>query len=142
MQAQPRIKTLFKKKSKRSYKIKISKDLIVNDKIIPIQEVPKDILVGWIAHELGHVMDYLEKSAFQMIGFGFRYLTSKSFVMDAERQADVYAINHGCADQIIKTKNYILNGEGVSAKYKERMNQYYISPEEVKVIEEELETLY
>ncbi|MEX2336907.1 MAG: hypothetical protein WD555_06520 [Fulvivirga sp.] len=142
MQAQPRIKTLFKKKSRRTYKIKISKHLNLGEKIKPIEDIPTDILVGWIAHELGHIMDYLDRSSFQMIGFGFRYLTSKSFVMNAERQADVYAINHGFADQIIKTKNYILNGEeDLSAKYRQRIDLYYISPEEVRIIEEKMESV-
>lgn len=141
MQAQPRVKTLFKSKFKRTYKIKISRYLAVNDSTMGIEHVPADILVGWIAHELGHIMDYLERSSFQMIGFGIKYLTSRPFLMAAERKADTFAIQHGLADEIVKTKKYILNRPGLPKEYKERINRLYISPEEVRHIEEELESI-
>ncbi len=140
MQAQPRIRTLFKKKDTRTYKIKISRELQLGETSKPIEEVPHEILVGWIAHELGHVMDYLDRSSFQMIGFGFNYITSKSFLMNAEYEADKHAISHGCADLIIKTKNFILNNQHLSDDYKARINRLYISPEEVRSIEKELDS--
>jgi len=138
MQAQPRIKTLFKNRYARTYKIKISRALTLGNLHKPIQEVPHDILVGWIAHELGHVMDYLDRSAFQMIGFGFNYVMSKKYLMHAERQADRYAIAHGLANKIIKTKNYILHNEKLSKEYRARIDRLYISPDEVRHIEEEM----
>ncbi|MTI22400.1 hypothetical protein E1176_15315 [Fulvivirga sp. RKSG066] len=140
MQAQPRVRTLFKKKVARTYKIKISKFLKLGDQIKPIEEVPHDILVGWLAHELGHVMDYVDRSSFQMIGFGFNYLTSRAFLKNAELEADRYAISHGCADLIIKTKKYILNHEHLPEDYKARIDDLYLSPEEVRLMEEELNT--
>lgn len=138
MQAQPRVKTLFKNRVKRTYKIKISKALELGDMITPIEDVPHDILVGWFVHELGHVMDYLDRSSFQMIGFGFNYITSKAFIRNAEYEADKHAIAHGCADLIIKTKNFILNHDHLSDDYKQRINNLYLSPDEVRGIEEEL----
>lgn len=140
MQAQPRVRTLFKGKKTRTYKIKISRELQLGDISKPIEEVPHEILVGWIAHELGHIMDYLDRSSFQMIGFGFNYITSKSFLMNAEYEADKHAIAHGCADLIIETKNYILNHEHLSDDYKARIDRLYISPEEVRSIEAELDS--
>lgn len=139
MQAQPRIRTLFKNRLKRTYKIKISRHLVLNDTIKAIENVPGDIIVGWIAHELGHIMDYLDKSAFHMIGFGFRYVTSKPFLKEAERKADVFAIRHGLADEIIETKKFILYKEDLTDAYKEKIDRLYISPEEVEAIQEELE---
>ncbi|GAA0893305.1 hypothetical protein GCM10009122_29840 [Fulvivirga kasyanovii] len=141
MQAQPRVKTLFKRKYKRIYKVKISRYLTLNDSTMGIEHVPHEILVGWIAHELGHIMDYIDRSSFQMIGFGFKYLTSRHFLMQAERQADTYAIMHGLADEIVKTKKFILNREDLPKEYKDRINRLYISPEEVRHIEEEMESI-
>lgn len=138
MQAQPRIKTLFKNRVKRTYKIKISRALELGNIIKPIEDVPHEILVGWFVHELGHVMDYLDRSSFQMIGFGFNYITSESFLRNAEYEADKHAIEHGCADFIIQTKKFILNHEHLSDDYKQRINNLYLSPEEVRGIEEEL----
>ena len=140
MQAQPRVRTLFKGKKTRTYKIKISRELQLGNMTKPIEEVPHEILVGWIAHELGHVMDYLDRSSFQMIGFGLNYITSKSFLMNSEYEADKHAISHGCANLIIKTKNYILNHDHLSDDYKARIDQFYLSPEEVRSIEAELDS--
>lgn len=138
MQAQPRGRTLFKGKANRSYKVKMSRYLATGDSVISIEDVPNDILIGWIAHELGHIMDYRDRSAIRMIGFGIRYLTSNAFVKDSERRADIYAIQHGFADNIIKTKKYILEREDFPETYKERIIRFYISPEEVTALEEEL----
>jgi len=140
MQAQPRVKTLFKKKELRTYKIKISRYLTLGDETKPIEEVPHEILVGWIAHELGHVMDYLDRSSFQMIGFGFNYITSKAFLRNAEYEADKFAVEHGCADLIIRTKSFILNHKKLSDDYKDRIDRLYMSPEEVRLLEEEMTT--
>ncbi|ELR70507.1 hypothetical protein C900_03666 [Fulvivirga imtechensis AK7] len=140
MQAQPRVRTLFKNRLKRTYKIKISRNLVLNDTIKAIENVPTEIIVGWIAHELGHIMDYLDRSAFQMIGFGFRYVTSKPFLRKAERKADVYAIRHGLADEIIETKKFILYQEDLTDAYKEKIDRLYISPEEVEAIQAEIES--
>lgn len=139
MQAQPRVRTLFKNRLKRTYKIKISRHLILNDTTKAIEDIPKEIIVGWIAHELGHIMDYLDRSSFDMIGFGFKYLTSRPFLKRAERKADIYAIRHGLADEIIKTKNFILHKEDLTEAYKQKINRLYISPEEVEAIQQEME---
>lgn len=138
MQAQPRVKTLFKNKEKRSYKIKISRFIRFGNVAIPIEKVPHDILVGWVAHELGHVMDYLDRSSFQMIGFGINYVCSKKFLREAEKRADQQAIFHGLADYIIKTKKYILNHKHLSDEYKAKIDEYYLSPSEVRSIESSL----
>ncbi|MDX1628976.1 MAG: hypothetical protein R3345_09780 [Fulvivirga sp.] len=140
MQAQPRVRTLLKKKEERTYKIKISRQLTMGDVSIPIEKVPHEILVGWIGHELGHIMDYVNRSAVQMVGFGINYMTSRKFLRNAELMADRYAIAHGLADHIIKTKNYILNHEHLSEDYKTRIDELYLSPEEVRLIESELNT--
>ena len=141
MQAQPRVKSIFNDKSSRIYKIKISRYIQLKEGLINIEDVPEDILVGWIAHELGHVMDYLDRSSIQMLGFGIRYLTSKPFLKLAERNADSYAITHGLADHIVKTKNYILHNANMPNDYKDRIDELYLSPEEVRTIQQEINSI-
>src|SRR5690606_27338137 len=63
MQAQPKIGSLlFGNKENRSYRIKISRYLELMDERVPIEELPQQVLLGWIGHELGHVKDYLDRS--------------------------------------------------------------------------------
>ncbi|UII28465.1 hypothetical protein LVD15_08545 [Fulvivirga maritima] len=140
MQAQPRIRTLFRSKYNRVYKIKMQKMISLNDSLKSISTLPDDIIVGWVAHELGHIVDYLNRSSVQMVGFGMRYFTSRRYLRRAERRADTYAIKHGFADYLIKTKKYILMRDDLPEDYRARIDNLYISPEEVHDIEQSVGT--
>lgn len=130
MQAQPKIKSIFKKKSSRKYIIKISKELKLVHDNQDISTLPCEVLVGWIAHELGHVMDYKDRSSFSMIKFGFHYVLSKNFVIKAEKRADLYALEHGLGHNIIETKNFVLTHDDIPQEYKARNKRLYMSPDE------------
>ncbi|AZQ43842.1 hypothetical protein [Nonlabens ponticola] len=131
MQAQPKWKSLFTSRKNRAYIILISKKFQVEDKFFTIDEIPDDVLVGWLGHELGHVMDYRSRSTIGMIFFGLKYLYSKAHIKEVERAADDYAVKHGMGNYILKTKNFILNHTSLSDKYKNHMRQFYLSPEEI-----------
>lgn len=131
MQAQPLYITMYKTRKKRSYLVKISRYFFLKGKRMYLYDLPEDVLVGWIGHELGHIMDYKRRNAWSMILFGIGYITSKSFIMSAERFADNYAINHGLGDYILTTKNFILHKAGFSDKYIRKINKLYLPPEEI-----------
>lgn len=139
MQAQPKFWHLFKNKKTRSYYVNISRNLEIEDKDFSILEVPKDVLIGWIGHELGHVMDYSNRSGAGLMWFGVRYVTSGRYLKEAERAADTYAVNHGMADYILKTKDFILYQAGLSEDYISRIKKWYLSPGEILELVEELD---
>lgn len=145
MQAQPQFSNLFKGKNERSYYIFISSKVEIEGQDFTIADIPSDVLTGWIGHELGHIMDYRERSAMGLVGFGIKYVTSKRYIKEAERVADTYAVNQGMGDYILKTKEFILNHTDLSDDYKNRIKRLYLSPEEIVVLvneyEEELEEL-
>ena len=130
MQAQPVKKTLFRSKPNRVYVVKISRYLKLNKEKLDISTLPFEVLVGWIGHELGHIMDYKDRSGLAMVGFGAKYWLSESFLKRAERRADLYALRHGLGDKIISTKNFVLNHMDIPVSYKERIKRLYMSPEE------------
>ena len=130
MQAQPKPRTLLRRKSHRVYVVKISRYLKLNQEKLDISTLPFEVLVGWIGHELGHIMDYKDRSGFAMVGFGARYWLSERFLKKAERRADLYALKHGLGDKIISTKNFVLNHVDIPVSYKERIKRLYMSPEE------------
>lgn len=138
MQAQPEVSGIFKKKKKRAYKVLISRNFQIENKEFDITEIPSEVLVGWIGHELGHIMDYRERSGFNLLMFGIRYITSKKFLKEAERVADTYAVNHGLSENILATKNFILNHANLSDVYKDRIRRHYLSPEEILLLVEDL----
>lgn len=145
MQAQPRFASFFKSKENREYVILISRNIQIEGEQFTIDDIPSDVIIGWIGHELGHVMDYRNRTNVGMLIFGLKYLFSSAHIKEVERAADTYAIAHGMGDYILKTKNFILDNANLSEKYKERIRRLYISPEEVmelinkNKVEEEIE---
>lgn len=139
MQAQPKLKNLFKGRNSRSYYIFMSSKFLIEEEEFTMADIPADVLIGWLGHELGHIMDYREKSAMGLVIFGFRYITSANYIKEAERAADTYAVNSGMSDYILATKNFILNHSHLSDSYKERIARLYLSPEEILVLVNKLE---
>lgn len=134
MQAQPVFGSLFKPRNKRKYLILISEKVKIADTTYYTKDMPSNILIGWLGHELGHIMDYKNRSSVNLLGFGISYLFSKSFIKKAERTADTYAVAHGMEDYILETKDFILNKSDISEKYKSRIRELYLSPEEIMAL--------
>jgi hypothetical protein len=101
MRAQPVLKSLLFKNS-QVYKVELSNSANLEQEVV-ISEVPDDVLKGWFAHELGHVMDYLNRGFFGMLWFGLRYVLSSRFRIITEHEADKISIRHGMAEDILKT---------------------------------------
>ncbi|MDF0707326.1 MAG: hypothetical protein VX772_04235 [Bacteroidota bacterium] len=141
MQAQPTWSGLLKSKSKRSYVILISEKFKISGKEFKTLDVPKDVLIGWIGHELGHVMDYQERGNLNLIGFGIRYVLLKEFVKKAERAADSFAVSAGMSNYILTTKRFILNHSEIDKTYKNRIKQYYLSPDEIMEMVEQQDSI-
>ncbi|ELR70743.1 hypothetical protein C900_03351 [Fulvivirga imtechensis AK7] len=136
MQAQPVISTMFRRREEREYIILMNKYFEIEDERIFIDSMPVDVLVGWIGHELGHIVDYTHRGFFSLIKFGIGYLISKSFIIGAERVADTYAIHQGLAGHLIQTKNYILNHTHLPDRFKSKIRRLYMPPEEVMMLVE------
>lgn len=137
MQAQPKWKSFFRRKEHRKYIILISRKIQIDTEAFTIEDIPSDVLIGWIGHELGHVMDYRNRTNMGMLIFGLKYLYSGSHIQEVERAADSYAISHGMGDYILQTKNFILEHANISETYKHRIRKLYMSPEEVMHLIEE-----
>ncbi|MBR9844998.1 MAG: hypothetical protein GYB35_02265 [Algicola sp.] len=131
MQAQPKFLSFFRSRKNRRYVILISETFKIADKEFSTRDIPDDIFIGWIGHELGHITDYQTRSNLNLIKFGLNYLFSESSIVEAERTADSFAVAHGMETYILKTKNFILNHADITQSYKDRIKKYYLSPEEI-----------
>lgn len=131
MQAQPGFWSLLKSRKNRSYYIFISEKFKISGKEFKTIQLPSDILVGWLGHELGHIMDYQNRGKFNLIWFGVKYLIFEKHIIEAERVADSFAVSQGMEEYILKTKNFILNHADIDDNYKMRIQKYYLSPEEI-----------
>ncbi len=114
-----------------SYRVKVA-EFVRDSEVIRVNELPQEVLIGWFAHELGHVVDYEDYSVPQMIGYGIRYLISEDFKRAVEHKADEIAIRHGFRDEILITKRFILHHELLAEDYKEKIRKYYMPIEAVE----------
>ncbi|WP_077403082.1 hypothetical protein [Cellulophaga omnivescoria] len=131
MLAQPVFGSLLKSKKKRRYLILMSKKFKISGKEFKTTDVDSDILIGWLGHELGHILDYQNRSSFNLLWFGIKYSLSDNYIKEAERAADSYAVTSGMGTYILKTKHFILNNAEIEPSYKARIIKYYLSPEEI-----------
>ncbi len=131
MQAQPVRNIHFFNKKKRAYQVTLSNDIEL-EKYFKPEDLPEEVLVGWFAHELGHVMDYFDRSGWNLIRFAVGYLLFENHRIGTERRADVFAIKKGFADYLVATKQFILDHSKLPEEYKQRIKKYYMTVEEVE----------
>lgn len=137
MQARPTFWSFFRSRNKRRYVVMISRRFKITNKECNTADLPTDVLIGWFGHELGHIMDYHDRSNANLLAFGWKYLFSPRYVQEAERIADSNAVAHGMEEYILATKNFILNNADISRKYRQRIKKFYLSPEEIMVLVEQ-----
>ncbi|SMG11152.1 hypothetical protein SAMN05661096_00378 [Marivirga sericea] len=132
MQAQPIINLSNILSGVKKYRIKLGVFVSSSD-TLKVEDVPQEVMKGWFAHELGHLVDYLSYSNLGMIKYGLKYVFSDSFKMKAEHEADYIAIERGFREEIIATKEWLLNHDLVDQGYKNKLNKYYLSIEQVEL---------
>ncbi len=132
MQAQPIIDLSNVFSPGKRYQVKLAVYL-KDSQNLKVADLPDDVLAGWFAHELGHVVDYLPYSNLEMVAYGLKYLYWPKFKKQSEHTADHIAIANGFHEEIIATKRFILEHDLLKERYKEIIRKYYLSVEEVKL---------
>ncbi len=132
MQAQPVLSFSRFINGTKSYRIKLGFH-VRDQEELRIVDLEDDVLIGWFAHELGHVLDYQRHSNLGMIAYGLRYLTSAKYRKKVEHDADYIAISKGFQEQIIATKKFIMEHQLIDDRYKDKMKRYYLPEDQVLV---------
>jgi hypothetical protein len=132
MLAQPKIPTLFRDKSNRDYQIIMRKKFFLKNKRTPNGRIPSDVIIGWLGHELGHVLDYKNRSSWNLAWFGIFYYFSTSFLMKAEVRADLNAVNHGLIKELVVSKEFGRNPKYFPWRYINKLNKLYPTVDKVK----------
>jgi hypothetical protein len=140
MQAQPVFMSLLRKRKNRRYRINISEHFKLITTSMPIVQIPDTVMIGWIGHELGHILDYKDKTGIAMVSFGYQYYFHDAFVRRAEMMADSLAVERGMGHYIVATKRFILDNADLPQPYKDKISRLYLSPdvimEQVRRLEE------
>lgn len=139
MAARPIVGSLFRNRRKRAYTILINPVFKLKHTVDPVRQIPDSVLIGWIGHELGHIMDYERRNTWSIAAFGISYGLSKRYVRKAERVADTFAINRGMGHYLVATKNFILDHADLPQRYKAKIAELYLSPDDIMELVIQLE---
>lgn len=120
-------------REKRKYIIKINNDFESN-KTLDYRTMSEEILIGWLGHELSHIVDYKDRNFLSIIGIGFNYVVSKSFKSEVENFADKNTIYRGLGDELLLGVEYSTGSADISSAYKAKLVNDYYSAEELKAI--------
>ena len=138
--SRPRFFHTFKRKGHRTYIITIStKTSKLLDPIL-FKSLPFNAQVGVIGHELAHIVEYIKKSSFQILGIALGQLKS-NYVDTFEYATDKRTIEHGLGYQLLSWSTYVrenLNidqwhGSGESSE-KVKLTERYMNPNTIKEI--------
>lgn len=139
MAARPTIGSLFKKRKNRSYKVLINPAFKLDYGIESINQIPDSVMIGWLGHELGHIMDYEQKNGWGIMGMGISYWLSKNYIRQAERVADSFAVDHGMGSYLVAKKSFILDHTELPQAYRDKIEALYLSPDDIYKLVADLE---
>lgn len=127
MLAQPKVSTMLRNKKHRKYQIIMRKKFFLKNKRVPNRRIPSEVIIGWLGHELGHIVDYKPRSNWNLMWFGIRYYLSKEFLIKAEITADLNAVKHGLINELIVSKEFGRNPMFFPWNYINKLNKLYPS---------------
>jgi len=134
LNARPKVGSLFRKRSKRKYIIRIKPN--TKDSVATIDQVDFNGAVGVLGHELNHIIDYSNRSFWGILGRLFNY-GSKKGKRKFEAEIDRMTIKKGLGWQLYDWEDYVLNTSKATEKYKRYKRSIYYTPEElIKLIKQ------
>ena len=137
----PVFSTLLESARERTYRVAISKKIRKDKEPVRFHNLSFSAQIGVIAHELGHVVNFIEKSAFEMAEIGIKYLGDNAFKRSLEIGTDLKAIQHGFGYQLLE---YAILVEKLMKKYPDEPYYqsyfaFYMRPSEIMDAMKELE---
>lgn len=138
METRPVVVSLFAKQ--RKYKIFVD-TLVENNYGLLASEVPLNAQIGLFGHEFAHIIDYENKSNFEIIKIGKTYLT-KGDIKSYETYIDKLTIQRGLGLYLKAWAEYVLNQSSASEEYKNYKKKNYLTPEEIQIFLNNLSKSY
>lgn len=124
LQAQPKIKTLFQKRSRRVYEVQLNTKLL---DCPPTEAGLEAILV----HELEHIRDYTQWSSRRLINHGLKYSFNCDMRIGYERETDLRVLEFGLHEGLIDYRNWVY--EKLTPKELIKKELIYMTPREIEV---------
>lgn len=130
MEARPITRTVFGDRKKRKYAIYVDNKINRFNGVL-IEDVPFNGLIGLIAHELAHVVDYEAMGVFGLSSLACKY-GNKNFKEKFEKNTDIETIKRGLAWQLYDWADFAMNKSDADEEYKAYKRKFYLEPTEIK----------
>ena len=114
----------------RTYQVFINLNKGKN-KALDIDSLSETVKTGWIAHELGHIIDYESRNAFSLLMMAPYYVWLPSFKRNIEQSVDIITIRHSCGYEHCEGVEYLLYKSNATEAYKKRNVTYYLPIEKM-----------
>ncbi|MEM9858780.1 MAG: hypothetical protein AAF843_15585 [Bacteroidota bacterium] len=95
---------IFKRRKNHTYVLLLSENVF-------LKRLPLNGQIGVFGHEMAHFKYYSEKPSIHMLWWGIKYVTSKKFHREFERDADKTTIEHGLGRQLLGVVFYMKRSE-------------------------------
>lgn len=129
MISKPKLRSILKERAQRQYVIIIQKPGSPKNNL-EWSELSFNAMVGWIGHELGHVLHYSHKSSGGILFIGMKY-TVPGYRRKMERFTDHLAIQHNLGYALYEGVDYTINCSHASEHYKNNQEKFYLHTEEI-----------
>jgi len=123
LQAQPFVKSLTKKRARRSYKVEVNVELLACPPAI-------EALEAIIVHELEHVKDYTQWSTGRLLRHGIDYSLSFKQKVDYERATDHKVLSKGLYEGLALYREWVY--QRLTPKDLLTKRRIYLTPEEIR----------
>ena len=130
MVSRPKLKSIFRSGNKRVYEVIVRKPGTSKNGL-EWNELSFNSLIGWIAHELGHIVHYGHKTSGGILFTGVKYCFP-GYRRRMERFTDNLVIQHDLGYALFEGTDYCINYSNAKPHYKKYMEKYYLSPTEIK----------
>ncbi len=91
-----------------------------------LSQLSQDDLIGWIGHELAHIVEYETMTNKELVLFFVKYIFNLKFRFFVERRVNALACNNGFAKELFQTFKKFSSLEGFGAHYKRYLLKHYI----------------
>lgn len=129
LQAQPKSNFLFLQKENREYVICVNNDKSKAHGVL-FNDLTFDAQVGIMAHELSHIIDYLNQGNLDIVLFGIRFLGVK-YRKIIEKDTDKEVIRRRLGWQLYEWADFAMYRSLSPRRHKYYKLGYYLSPEDI-----------
>ena len=129
MISKPKLKSILKEREHRQYVIVIQRPGPSQNNV-EWNELTFNAMVGWIGHELGHILHYSHKSSGGVLFIGMKYALP-GYRRKMERFTDQLTIQHNLGYALYEGVDYTINSSHATEHYENNQEKFYLHPEEI-----------